>query len=79
MPQKLKEEVRARMLASAEDVFAESGYAGATMAAIAKGAGISAGNLYRYFASKDDLFYTLFTDEFAASLLRVVQRRVHAR
>jgi len=76
MVQRLKPKVRGRMLIAAEAVFAESGYSTATMAAIARRAGVSTGNLYRYFASKEELFYTIFTDAFAASFLRIVQRRV---
>jgi AcrR family transcriptional regulator len=78
MVQQLKPEVRGRMLAAAEAVFAESGYASATMAAIAKRARVSTGNLYRYFANKEELFYTIFTDGFAESFLRIVRRRVRS-
>lgn len=76
MAQQLKEEVRQRMMDAAEAVFADAGYGGATMAAIAREAGISTGNLYRYFGSKDDLFYAVFTEAFAAELLELLQRRV---
>jgi AcrR family transcriptional regulator len=76
MVQQLKPQVRKTMLIAAESVFAESGYSKATMAAIAKRAGVSTGNIYRYFANKDELFYTILTDEFAESFLRVVRRRV---
>ncbi len=76
MAQKLKEEVRSRILEAAEGEFASKGYAGATMAAIAKGAGVSTGNLYRYYANKDSLFYTLFTEEFAETFLALLRRRV---
>jgi AcrR family transcriptional regulator len=72
----LKDGVRTRMLEAAAVEFAQAGYAGAKMAAIAKRAGVSTGNLYRYFANRDALFYTLITDEFAASLLEVLGRRV---
>ena len=78
MAQQLKAEVRGKMLVAAESVFAESGYSNATMAGIAKRAGVSTGNLYRYFANKEELFYTIFTDEFAESFLRIVRRRVRS-
>src|SRR5262245_52449203 len=78
MVQQLKPEVRGRMLAAAEAVFAESGYASATMAAIAKRARVSTGNLYRYFANKEELFYTILTDCFAKSFLSIVRRRVRS-
>jgi AcrR family transcriptional regulator len=47
---------RQALLATAEQVFAERGFAGATMAEIASRAGYSAGNLYNVFESKEALF-----------------------
>jgi TetR/AcrR family transcriptional regulator, regulator of autoinduction and epiphytic fitness len=44
------------LLAAAEALFLRNGYAGTTMAAIAKQAGVSANSLYWYFPSKDDVF-----------------------
>jgi AcrR family transcriptional regulator len=41
---------------AAEEVFAERGFAGATMAEIAARAGYSAGNLYNVFEGKEALF-----------------------
>lgn len=55
MAQYLKEEVRDRIRASALAAFASEGYLDATVAGIAAAAGVSAGNVYRYFKSKDDL------------------------
>ncbi|MHB8296295.1 MAG: TetR/AcrR family transcriptional regulator [Acidimicrobiales bacterium] len=40
----------------AEAAFAADGYGGATMAAIARGAGVAPNAIYWYFASKDHLF-----------------------
>lgn len=74
--QVLKPETRERVLAAAEEVFAEAGYRGATMAAIAERAGVSTGNLYRYFASKEVLFETLFPESFADELMRLLRKRV---
>ncbi len=48
------------------------------MAALARRAGVSTGNIYRYFADKDALFTAVLPDEFAARLLRLLQRRVSA-
>ncbi len=55
MPQKLKEEVKGRIINAALDLILESGFSNADMRSIAKKAGITHGNLYRYFKSKDDL------------------------
>jgi AcrR family transcriptional regulator len=52
---------RAALLETAEAVFAERGFAGATMAEIASRAGYSAGNLYNVFEGKDALFSEVLT------------------
>lgn len=51
-----KEEVRARIFASALDEIEKYGFKDANMRRIAKAAGVATGNLYRYFKSKDDVF-----------------------
>lgn len=76
MAQTLKPELRDRVLGAAEELFAEAGYKGATMAAIAERAGMSTGNLYRYFADKDALFYDVVSDAFAARFMRLLARRM---
>tara|TARA_R110000868_G_C10721875_1_gene750879 strand:+ start:152 stop:784 length:633 start_codon:yes stop_codon:yes gene_type:complete len=76
MAQKLKDEVRSKILEAAEREFADKGYSGATMASIARTAGVATGNLYRYYANKDALFYTLFTEDFAATFLALLRKRV---
>jgi AcrR family transcriptional regulator len=76
--QRLKPEIRDDLLRAAEGVFAEHGYAGATMAAIAHGAGISTGNVYRYFETKETLFDAVVSDDFAETFLDVVRWRVHS-
>ena len=44
---------RAEILAAAERAFVRNGFHGASMALVADEAGMSAGNLYRYFPSKE--------------------------
>src|SRR5262249_26576589 len=46
---------RAEILAAAERCFAQSGFHGASMQEICAEAGMSPGNLYRYFPSKDSI------------------------
>lgn len=46
----------ALILAAAERVFAGAGFGGATMAAIAKAAGLPKANLHYYFGSKQELY-----------------------
>ncbi len=54
--QYLKEEVRAKILASALNEFHEHGFSRAQMRRISKGAGVATGNIYRYFKNKDEIF-----------------------
>lgn len=44
-----------KILVAARDIFAKKGFQGATIAEIAKKAGISEGAIYRHFNSKDEL------------------------
>ncbi len=58
-------ELRTRLLEAAQQVFAVSGYASATVDDIISTAGTSRATFYRYFRSKDDLF-----DELSRSCFR---------
>jgi AcrR family transcriptional regulator len=48
---------------AAASVFAQKGYRGATVADVAKAAGISAGAIYLYFASREDLLFATVLGE----------------
>lgn len=73
--QVLKEEVRQKVKKAAISEFEENGYQKTSMRSIALNAGVTVGNLYRYFENKDDLFNVIiqpafqeiykFIDEFA--------------
>ncbi|MNP24335.1 HTH-type transcriptional regulator MtrR [compost metagenome] len=54
--QVLKEEVRNNILQAALSEFRKKGYLQASMRQIALAAGITIGNIYRYFKSKEELF-----------------------
>jgi TetR/AcrR family transcriptional regulator len=49
----------ARILVAAEEIFAEAGYAAASMAAIAERAGLPKANLHYYFGTKEQLYRRL--------------------
>lgn len=51
---------REAILAAAKEVFAEHGFAGATIDEIAAKAGVAKGTPYLYFPTKADLFYAVF-------------------
>ena len=53
-------ETRERIVAAALQLVAQEGYGGAGIPAIAAAAGLSTGALYRYFASKAELFDEVF-------------------
>jgi AcrR family transcriptional regulator len=78
MTQTLKDEVRGRICKAALRVFAERGYAPATMASIARVAGVSTGNLYVYFENKDALFREVVPESFARELTTRMTRQVRA-
>lgn len=56
MAQRPKTEVRAALLDAAARQFAEAGYGGTSLRAVASAANRSLGNLRNYFATKDELF-----------------------
>ncbi len=53
---------RRQILTAAAELFSHSGYHGVTVDAIARQAGISKGNLYWYFKSKQEILQLLFDD-----------------
>ena len=76
MAQRLKEEVRERIVAAAGEAFMHSGYSATRLSDVAASAGVSTGNLYRYFKNKDALFDEIVTARLAADLLRLLRSRV---
>ena len=55
-----KADKESRIIEAAATVFAQKGYASATVADIAFRAEIGKGTIYEYFASKEDLFFAVF-------------------
>lgn len=74
-----KEARRAAIIAAAKTVFARDGFHDATIAAVAREAGIAYGSIYWYFDSKDALFRALMDDQEARLRDRLVDvLRSHA-
>jgi AcrR family transcriptional regulator len=71
-------EVRALILRSARDLFAERGYAKTTTRDIAKRAKASEVLLFRYFNSKAELFEEAISEPFDAFMRQIVEERVAA-
>ncbi|AOT71611.1 TetR/AcrR family transcriptional regulator [Geosporobacter ferrireducens] len=59
--QVLKDDVRNAIHQSALVEFQEKGFKNASMRSIAERGGMTVGNLYRYFNSKEDLFYAVIS------------------
>jgi AcrR family transcriptional regulator len=78
MPQVLKDEVRARILTAALEVFAAESYVGAAMSAIAARAGLGTATIYRYYKGKDELFDAVITPDLARRFASLLDRRVRA-
>ena len=71
MVQVKKAEVRDAILDNAFKLFKTNGYNGTTLSNIADMSGITSGNVYRYFDSKLDLFFQLFSIWFLAHISRL--------
>lgn len=62
-----KDDITIKILEVATRSFRDLGYKQTSMAKIAQEAGISTGNIYHYFKSKEDLFETVLPEEFVSS------------
>jgi AcrR family transcriptional regulator len=70
---------RAAILASARRRFAEAGYDGAGVREIARGAGVTAMLVNRYFGSKEELFAEVVADIMAQPILLTSDRLASAQ
>ena len=78
MSQRHKQHVRAGIVSAAAALFAELGYEATTMAGVAERADSSVGNVYRYFANKEELFAAVLPADFARDLQRRTRARIEA-
>ena len=58
-----RDAVRRRLLDAALAVFAERGFNGASLDEVAAAAGLTKGAIYSNFASKDELFFAMMSDQ----------------
>jgi TetR/AcrR family transcriptional regulator len=75
---RIRRENQERILKAAERIFAETGFAGATMAEIAQRAGLPKANVHYYFQTKGDLYQAVMSDILALWLSPVDHFRVEA-
>lgn len=62
--QVLKNEIKEKIDNAALAAFVKDGYKGVSMRQIANGAGMTVGNIYRYYKNKDELFSKLLLPSF---------------
>lgn len=78
MPQRPKESVRRAIVEAARALLAEHGLAGTTASEVADRAGTSVGNLYKYFANKDELFAAAIPEAIVSEVRTLLCRQVEA-
>jgi len=78
MVQTPKPAVREAILNAAGEVFAEGGFQRAALGDIVERAGTSIGNLYKYFANKDELFTEFIPRGFTTELTKRVRAQVES-
>lgn len=64
--EQIRAESRTKIIATARHLFAERGFDGCNVSDIARQAGMSQGNIYWHFASKDELFRAVLMEGFQA-------------
>jgi AcrR family transcriptional regulator len=71
-----REEIRRSLVAAAVELFTEKGVGETSMREIAARAGVAPGTVYKYFPSRERLFYAYFElkqDDAQAALLRIAE------
>lgn len=63
-----KADKRSRIEAAAAELFFERGYSGVSTLALAERAGVATGTVFRYAATKPELFLMSYNDQFAAAI-----------
>lgn len=66
-----RDRTRRRIIDAAVDVFAERGFFGARVSAIAEAAAVAEGTLYVHFKSKDDILVAVFREKMAELLTQL--------
>ena len=68
-----KEEIRNRILAVSERSFIKNGYNDTSLHMIAAVCNISKSNIYRYFASKEEIYETIVSPA-RQSIMKLIKR-----
>jgi AcrR family transcriptional regulator len=73
-----KDEIKEKIDAAALAVFAEKGYKNAKVSDISESAGVSVGNIYRYYKSKDEIFYANVKESFIEEAKALLTEKIFA-
>lgn len=76
MVQVKKDEVQEKIHQAALTVFAEQGYNNTKIADIATRAGVSVGNIYRYYPGKQQIFEAVMPESFLESFKNELSRKI---
>ncbi len=71
-----KDEIKERIYASALTVFSQKGYGGTKISEVALNAGVSVGNIYRYYKSKEELFHAILPESFLESVKNLLGEKI---
>jgi AcrR family transcriptional regulator len=71
-----KDEVQEKIHGAALTVFAEKGYSNTKIADIAVQAGVSVGNIYRYYPGKHQIFEAVMPESFLESFKHELSRKI---
>jgi len=73
-----KDEIKEKIDAAALTVFAGKGYKSAKISDISESAGVSVGNIYRYYKSKDEIFYANVHEDFIEEAKTLLAEKIFA-
>ncbi|OAA88828.1 TetR/AcrR family transcriptional regulator [Clostridium coskatii] len=76
MVQYKKDDVKERINNAALKVFSEKGYEKATISDISREANVSVGNIYKYYKSKEDIFYSVVPESFVEELKKLIKTKI---
>jgi AcrR family transcriptional regulator len=78
MVQIKKQKIKNLIDNSALDVFIEKGYRNTKISDIAIKAGISVGNIYRYYKGKEDIFNSIISEDFVNQFKQYLTQKITA-
>jgi AcrR family transcriptional regulator len=76
MVQYKKDKIKEKIDSVALTVFAEKGYSGTKISDIAQMAGISVGNIYRYYRSKNEIFHCIVPERFLVEVKNLLVEKI---